>query len=248
MSDIKPIHTPCKNCVFAKYDHNTQTDCLMGLLDLYRNHKTIDVLEVYDEEKEFYVVNNKKCFSYKEPKYFAAKNMSNATIEEKIAYVKKISNIKYIAIINCKDKDPDFLANAIKEINKADVLPSFYMVITVPENRKHIENFYQILNKTNQKWKIKSLADPEEDPLKSVHEVVGIGAENCSFVLSIVDDYTDASKVINKANDITYKQFGSFSVVKTLSKSVLLFNKSVYKAGLQNKYDIIEEDERHEIV
>ena len=60
MSTINAVHTPCKNCVFAIYDNITQTNCALHYLDIYRD-KDIEILEAYDNDKEFYIINNKKC-------------------------------------------------------------------------------------------------------------------------------------------------------------------------------------------
>ena len=47
--------TACKNCVFAVYDGDTQVDCSMGRISKYQDLGM--VIDAYDEEKEFYVIN-----------------------------------------------------------------------------------------------------------------------------------------------------------------------------------------------
>lgn len=51
------IRTECKNCCFAEYDGKTQTGCAMGVLEKIPEN----VVAVYDEEKEFFVINDKHC-------------------------------------------------------------------------------------------------------------------------------------------------------------------------------------------
>jgi hypothetical protein len=62
----KHLTTSCKDCVFAQYDGNTQTGCAADRLDLFRDQGYI--IEAYDEEKEFYVID---CFCnyYRTPKW-----------------------------------------------------------------------------------------------------------------------------------------------------------------------------------
>lgn len=50
--DEASIKTSCKDCAFAKYEGDTQVDCLAGRLPAFGD----DVVEAYDLEKEFYVI------------------------------------------------------------------------------------------------------------------------------------------------------------------------------------------------
>lgn len=58
------MNTSCKKCHYAIYDGKTQTGCQMNRLDKWRE-KT-NVIEAYDEEKEFYVIQNRNCNAYNE--------------------------------------------------------------------------------------------------------------------------------------------------------------------------------------
>lgn len=53
---INKVHTSCRNCVFAEYEDKTQVGCRLDMLEKYD-----EVLEAYDEEKEFFVINNMFC-------------------------------------------------------------------------------------------------------------------------------------------------------------------------------------------
>jgi hypothetical protein len=59
---IKAIHTPCKNCVFAKYDGKTQTDCHLDMTTKFSS-KGIEIIKAYDEEKEFDIINGKNVMA-----------------------------------------------------------------------------------------------------------------------------------------------------------------------------------------
>jgi len=53
--------TPCKNCCFAIYEQHdivpTQVDCELLLLEKFEEKK-VDIKEVFDDEKEFFVINS----------------------------------------------------------------------------------------------------------------------------------------------------------------------------------------------
>jgi hypothetical protein len=51
----KTTQTSCKDCIFAVYENNTQVNCLQGRISTFK--KLNMLLEAYDEEKEFWVVN-----------------------------------------------------------------------------------------------------------------------------------------------------------------------------------------------
>ena len=54
------IHTPCKDCVFAIYDDKTQINCSQDCIDKYKK-LDVPIVEVYDDDKEFYVIEGRKC-------------------------------------------------------------------------------------------------------------------------------------------------------------------------------------------
>lgn len=58
---VSAISTACKNCIFAIYDGNRQVDCRLGRTQKIADHDYYELLEVYDNDKEFYVLNNHLC-------------------------------------------------------------------------------------------------------------------------------------------------------------------------------------------
>lgn len=57
-------NTSCKDCIFAEYKGETQTGCSRGILEKYRN-LGINIVEAYDYDKEFYVIEDRLCPSYR---------------------------------------------------------------------------------------------------------------------------------------------------------------------------------------
>lgn len=70
-SPIKPVHTPCKDCVFAVRDvDGHQTDCSLGRIEKFRSHNPDNVLDVYDlnqngSENRFTVINGRFCHAHR---------------------------------------------------------------------------------------------------------------------------------------------------------------------------------------
>lgn len=53
-------NTSCKDCIFAKYNEITQEGCSRGMIEKYLKLGT-SVIEAYDHDKEFYVIENRIC-------------------------------------------------------------------------------------------------------------------------------------------------------------------------------------------
>tara|TARA_R110000803_G_scaffold41244_1_gene88724 strand:- start:5754 stop:6554 length:801 start_codon:yes stop_codon:yes gene_type:complete len=57
---IKVKDTVCKGCIFAQYDDVTQTGCRFDIVDNAKK-ANIQVLECYDDEREFFVLKDRQC-------------------------------------------------------------------------------------------------------------------------------------------------------------------------------------------
>jgi hypothetical protein len=87
--------TSCKDCWFADYIKNTQIGCSIGIIN--KLWARCEVIECYDEEKEFYLLKNKICPYYrdkniiKEEPTFEKIRQSNTIKYEVVIYLNKIS-------------------------------------------------------------------------------------------------------------------------------------------------------------
>lgn len=64
VNTLNPIHTPCRNCVFAQYDGITQTGCKLGRIKKF--NEVAEVVEATDNEKDFYIINGRKCNAFRD--------------------------------------------------------------------------------------------------------------------------------------------------------------------------------------
>ena len=66
VEEAEGLHTSCKECVFAVYEGDTQVDCSADRLSILQKNNS--VIEAYDKDREFYVVD---CFCnyFRPPKW-----------------------------------------------------------------------------------------------------------------------------------------------------------------------------------
>ena len=127
------IHTPCKDCCFANYEDNTQVGCKFNLLDEYEKlgHP---IREVYDDDKEFYVVEGRKCVYCRTNDWFAEhKDNYKKVLEEEM-------KLRYTAIIYAEpDKTFEDVKHTLFSLFNSSILPT-YIIITYQKNSRQISN------------------------------------------------------------------------------------------------------------
>lgn len=96
--DQNQSSTPCKDCIFAIYEDITQTGCKTHMLELYKNSN--NVIEAYDEEKEFYVINGQVC------PYKRKQNWKHASkgLNKQLECARKELSMNYEVVIVVKDE------------------------------------------------------------------------------------------------------------------------------------------------
>ncbi|NCA30639.1 MAG: hypothetical protein EBS93_07975, partial [Chitinophagia bacterium] len=119
---INKIHTPCKDCVFAKYQDNTQIGCELDYISKYKS-KNIEILEAYDNNKEFYIINGKKCIGYRENKWFDQFDLKDNSIEDKIKKFHELNSLDYLLVIDLKKINLEELEDILGQINTLEIKP-----------------------------------------------------------------------------------------------------------------------------
>ena len=152
---ISLVHTPCKNCVAAVYKKDTQTGCYFKQLDKFEGN----VLEVYDGEKEFFVIDKKKCMYYRENSWL---NKKNIKIDQAIHEIKKEHTIPYIAILNIdKIKNLTAFNEAVDRLVKQKTPPCGFVVMMQQDKQYSIKlkEIMESLQETQIPWRVQSFIE-----------------------------------------------------------------------------------------
>jgi len=129
---INQIHTNCRDCAFAEYSKGSQVGCSAGLIEKYRSAGK-EIIEVYDDNnKEFYVVNDKICHFHRD-KEWADKYPKS----ELFNIVKAQIKTPYHCIIVLKEHDKlDDLAEMMKNLASQFNPPSVVSVLNMKVGKK----------------------------------------------------------------------------------------------------------------
>jgi hypothetical protein len=250
MSTINPIHTPCKNCTFAKYDDNTQTDCHLDYISLYKN-KNIEIIEAYDNEKEFFIINNKKCVGYREKSWFEKRKMENLSIEEKVAKFKENNFLHYLMCVDLQNFTQEDLSAFGDLFKNLSIKPR--KIIFIRYQNHTIKFSYDLIQKTldqagfNGKWRIQTMLI-DKDYRDILHEITNLN-KKYRFILSINSFCNDLETVVSRANKIVYENMDRFIAIRNVDKSAILYSTPNYRHSLLIEHkDILEEESYHIIV
>jgi len=153
--------TACKNCLFAKYENNTQTNCSLNKLDLFKS-KGHEVVEAYDEEKEFFIIPNKYCYWYRDNTW----KHRNKKYDEQVQQLTNELKISYNAIV--------FTNNSVKDLNKTlkslasvavhpfSALPPKHISVVRPINCEILpHDLVSTLESYNIPWRVQNVVDPK---------------------------------------------------------------------------------------
>jgi hypothetical protein len=190
--------TSCKDCKFAIWDGNTQIGCEQGVLDKYNN-----IIEAYDEEKEFNIINNDVCL-------LKRSLSSKCSLED----ARKEISIRYNAIIIYKDwpkSNKKLLEKSIKSLVDQEIKPSSICIIAPFGLQLDIDMVTGLLKKYDIKnWKVECQLNP--DTMENyIDRFVETTNEKQPWYLVMNSDFIlpkDYLSQINKRYILDLEQFG----------------------------------------
>lgn len=247
---IEVVHTPCKKCVFAVYDNKTQTECYLKYLDKFRANN-IDILEAYDEDLEFYVINNKKCLGYRENSWFKQFDAEEASIEEKSQILSDNNNINYLLFLYLPLMDLTDLDHIKNELNNTTLKPK-RIVISLFENQKKTFTFDVVQKflsdtglKDTTKWQIQTIQDMDQTFEKVLHNLVSLNKKYRFMCYIRYEDNQNyrIEDVIKTANSIVYDEFGKFDIISNATKTCAIFSLPSYRFSVLSMTNTILEEE-----
>jgi hypothetical protein len=228
---INTIHTPCKNCVFAEFNNNTQIDCHLKYIDKYKN-KNVSILEAYDDEKEFYIINGKKCLGYRENKWFKQFDLQDAPVEDKINKFLETNTLDYLLTINLKNITLDQLDIMLKQISECEIQPKKLILIRYVDNDKSLQytNIEELLQKYSVKyiWRIQTILDLSLSYSSILHNIITMNPKY-RFIVNNEQFNNDLTHMIKTTNRVVHEDLDQFDVLSNKDKSCIVFSSLVYR-------------------
>lgn len=153
MKPEKTLDAICKNCIFAEYDGDTQTGCAFNIIDKVKRYTDKEVLEAYDEEKNFYVIKDFVC-PYQRGKVWQDSREDNnyKEIAESEVYM------KWSAFLWVNQSSIREVKSYIGQLMSQDVPPSAIVVICNFDPEK-IDTLLPWMQNLNIKWFVQNTKD-----------------------------------------------------------------------------------------
>lgn len=151
---------PCKNCVFAVYEEDTQTSCKHDRIRLFEEIGA-EIIEAYDNDKEFFVIKNRKCNLYREPAW--GKQYPKRKWKEQ---ARKEIVFPFDLIIEMRSgQNTHDLAMTLGSINE-DIPPrTVIVVLAYGFDEKEVPNILASMKSLGFPWKLDRITDPDVNTL-----------------------------------------------------------------------------------
>jgi hypothetical protein len=244
MSSIPAIHTSCKKCVCAIYENITQVGCYLDYISKYKDKNT-SILEAYDNEKEFYVIGEKKCPGYREDSWF--KNTS-LTTEEKIDLIKQSNSIDYLAVIDLKNISIEDFEKLTIAISNTKFKPTKIIIIRHTTYKTFPFNYLRTkLDSLGIIWRIQTMVDQDALWGDILHEAT-VRNVAYRFICGISKYKEDMFSIIDKANSIIYDDLSTFNILCDQDHNIIIYAGSVYRYANYHGYDILNDKNYYQIV
>lgn len=159
--------TPCKNCIFAEYNDITQIGCKLGMIEKFRNKGT-PILEVYDNDKEFYVIQGRRCMSARTKHWF----YKDYTVTEQRAMINREVAIPYNAIIFAEHKSYNDIKKTIESLAAQTIKP-WKITVVLLNNHPDTQRILKVLDNTTLSWKIQGMMLPNTPKQQVLNTIVG---------------------------------------------------------------------------
>lgn len=245
---INAVHTACKNCVFAIYNKQTQSGCELNYIDDFKKNNE-EIIEVYDNDLEFFVINNKKCLGYRELSWFKGLGLEDATMAKKKDYFLTNNHINYLLVIDLKDMDSSLEALS-KSILRCSYKPQKVILVRYTKDIEKfafdvLDKFLRDTNLSSTPWRIQTMENNESKFEDILHTIISLNKKNrfIAYVRYKENENYYLKEILLKANNIVYEQMKKFDIISDLEKRCVLFSAPSYRFGmLVLKKDIFQDN------
>lgn len=229
------ILTNCKDCVFAQYEGVTQTDCELGRLAKFDSRKNGKVIEAYDNDREFFILDDIKCNAYTNQKHININNVYNYlqlpilfliyqdkhnTVDQlydliESAYASKYKKLKIAVRYNGNIKE--FAAQTLRTIDLA-------------EDKKTISYDYTI--------------DPNLSFAGQINNSVEKDGSRMCYIIAKSGEYTLDQSLFDRINRFINIHLESFAIITNGSNNyngmIVNYQYHKYCLGFGEEYSILD--------
>jgi len=219
---ISVVSTTCRDCLFARYEGNTQVDCELGKIDKINNHPIYETIEAMDEEKNFYVLNYHLCLHQRVPGWVH----DNKSLDEMKSLVAEEIKMNWVAILVLHDESQNDMSRVekrLEEIISQGNPPKWIGIINTDTDL----DVYWIINYLNEKGIRWSIESGEESVRHYIDVLVNKFKKNRFVFYSVFEsDKEIPSDLYDKLYDNVIENLMQYSVIKqTDSLHCMIVNK-----------------------
>lgn len=249
-SKINTIHTSCKDCTFAIYDNKTQKDCALKYLDSYKD-KNIEILEAYDNDKEFYIINGKKCIGYRENKWFKQFGLENADLISKVNKYNETNYLDYCLVVNLKLMSLNELDQILKQISSCAIQPRKVIFIRYADNElkfpySDVEKLLK-QHRVSYTWRIQTILDMSLSYDQILHNVITLNPKY-RFIISVSSYNEDIEHIVSATNQIVHHDLSQFEVISNKDYSCIIFSSVIYRFETSHGNSLLKNTALYKIV
>lgn len=234
------LHTSCKDCIYAIYDelNKTQIGCQFNKIEKLKNNG-IDVIESYDDDKEFFVLDKHACMSYRESHFLIGK-----TIEEAKEITRNQMSPRIAAVININNDNKEKISNIIKCIHNQT--KQFYEVIFCTSSSDvKPSDIIKIINenKCSFKWTIKQIVDDYWLGSRSIN--ISVQKSKSTYFAIFNCDFNIPNKFVEEIDIAICDDMKRFIILEPIDDkgNGALFQTYAFNSLRGNEEAFIEEEE-----
>ena len=220
------IKTSCKDCACSVYEGNTQTGCAFDRISKFKD----DVVEAYDDNKEFYVIK-RFCNYYRNQKW----NDGKLDIDK----IKHECSFSFDVIINCDDLTTDIdREDLIDIINNSGYYSDkikFTLIhsdkISIDVRRKIFNVFCSVTCSMSEVLDLNDFLHNKVISSKSTYHIV-VDISNKSIIKSLYKINNDINDNLNKGIIFNFGAAGMAVSnvayrIESLSQEVKIYNDNI---------------------
>ena len=211
-SNASTVRTSCKNCSFAIYDENTQVGCLQNRINTFGK----SVIEAYDNDKQFYVID-RFCNYYRDTAWgYTTEDLKKTERESANSYLLMID----CDDINNKEDTTRFLSNIDYYDDKVTTI-----LFHNHESKKNVQSDVAYIARNCKR--IVNISVLSESKQFFLHDTI-IKKTNAFFHCLITSVNDDCSLSLQKIEQLINKDLAKAFVINHCGN--LYVNNNVYKA------------------